>query len=269
MESDPFSLSQLLHTFKNPKLNQYFWSSIEKIFGLKKTSELHKSIEHKTSAPDYIKSVLEKLDIRYQIHTKTKIPNKDPLLILCNHPFGALEALILFNYLYESRSDLRIIANLFLKRIYPLSNILFGVLPFKDKCAKKQNIKVMLEISRWLDNGNSLICFPAGDVSHLQFKPISIRDGLWEKQIAKLARTSNSNVLPIYIEGRNSLWFYLLSTQFHALRYALELLNKKGNTIKIHIGDVIVPENFNSYPSDIDLIKFFRDKNNQLSEFQT
>ncbi|MFK8066992.1 MAG: hypothetical protein AB8D52_01975 [Gammaproteobacteria bacterium] len=265
MKPDPFSLSNLLHIFKNPELNEYFWYPIEWILGLKKISCLHQSIKQKTSASEYIKSVLENLEIKYQIQAKTCIPKTDPLLIICNHPFGALEALILFDHVAQSRTDIRIMANLFLKRIHPLSNILFGVMPFKDNEAKKLNSKVMFEVFHWLNNGNTLICFPAGDVSHLRFQPASIRDGLWEKQIARLARTTKSNVLPLHIEGKNSLWFYVMSRRFHALRYPLELLNKKGKTIDVQIGEVITPEEYKPYTSDKELITFFRKKSDELS----
>lgn len=265
MKIDPFSLSQLIHTFDNPKLNQIFWAPVEWILGFKKLSKLQIKLSDQKAPQEYIRSILEELDIKYHVKTKNKIPETGPLLIVSNHPFGALEAIILSYYLLKSRSDIHIMANIFLKRIDPISKIIFGVNPFKDQSAKKQNQKVMREIYHGLKQGNSLITFPAGDVAQFHFKKPYITDDSWEKQIAHLARSTNANVLPIFVEGRNSFWFYLLSSSLHSLRYGLELLNKKDKIININIGNLITPDKFSLYKSNTDLIKLFREECDQLN----
>ena len=258
IDNDPFSLSSLFQTVKNDKLNQLLWAPVEWILGFKKLSTLYQTHKDKKPPQVFIKDILKELEINYVVNSDVEIPKTGSLLIVSNHPFGALEALIIADYLSEYRSDIRIMANVFLKRISPISDLLFGVNPFKDKVAIKNNQKVMREIHQWLQNENCLITFPAGNVSHLHLKKPYIADGEWDQQIARLARSTKANVLPIYIEGKNSFWFYTLGPHLHALGYAWQFLNKKGKMIKIRIGEIISQNEINSFQSDMNLIEFIR-----------
>ena len=264
IDNDPFSLSSLFQTVKNDKLNQLLWAPVEWILGFKKLSILYQTHKDKKPPQVFIKDILKELEINYVVNSDVEIPKTGSLLIVSNHPFGALEALIIADYLSEYRSDIRIMANVFLKRISPISDLLFGVNPFKDKTAIKNNQNVMREIYHWLQNENCLITFPAGNVSHLHLKLSKkkpyIADGVWDQQIARLARSTKANVLPIFIEGRNSSWFYTLGPHLHALGYGREFLNKKGKTIKIRIGEIISSDKANSFQSDEKLIEFIRSK---------
>ena len=267
MEKNPFNLSSIFQTVQNDRFNRFIWSPIERILGFKKLSSLYQAHKDKKSPQEFIKAILNHLEITYVVtppHEFPGIPERGSLLIVSNHPFGALEALILIDYLSEYRSDIRIMANVFLQRITPISDLLFGVNPFKDKSAKNSNRKVMREIHQWLETQHCLITFPAGNVSHLHLKLSKkkpyIADGEWDQQIARLARSTKSNILPVFIEGRNSLWFYMLGSRFHALRYGVEFLNKKGKLINIHYGKIITQEKISSIQSDADLITYFRSK---------
>ncbi len=260
MKDDPFRLASLFQTVKNEKLNQLIWSPVERVLGFKKLSALYQTHKDKKPPQAFIKDILEELEINYVVNTNTEIPKTGTLLIVSNHPFGALEASIIADYLSEHRSDVRIMANVFLKRISPISDLLFGVNPFKDKTAIKSNQKVMREIHQWLQNENCLITFPAGNVSHLHLKKPYIADGEWDQQIARLARSTNASILPIFVEGRNSFWFYMLGSRLHALGYGRQFLNKKGKTIEIRIGEIISQNKINSIQSDADLIEFIRSK---------
>ncbi len=262
---DPFSLSSLFKTVKHERLNRKIWLPIEYILGLKKLSNLYQEIESETTSENFTSTVLEKLNINYEIvNPMMTLPKKEPLIIVSNHPFGALEALILLNHFSKHHTHVKVMANIFLQRITTISEHLFGVIPFKDNQAKKSNHKVMRDIYRWLQAGKCLITFPAGNVAHLQFKKACVADPNWDLQIAHLARATNALVLPIHIEGRNSYWFYLLGPKLHAFRYGAELLNKQDKNIRVHIGSIITPEQTKYIQNDLDLVNYFRLKSDQL-----
>ena len=267
MQNDPFSLSNVFQTCKNDKLNHLLWSPIEQVLGFRKLSLLHRSQKDKKTPQIFIKAILKHLEISYAVKVEdkiNKIPENGSLLIVSNHPFGALEALILTDHLSEYRSDIRILANVFLKRISFISDLLFGVNPFNDPCAKNHNRKVMREIHKWLAQGHCLVTFPSGNVSHLHLKKPYIADGTWDPQIARLARLTNSNVLPVYIKDRNSWFFYLFGPKLHALLYGRELLNKQGKCFKMCIGKLISAEEIKTIVSDSELIKLFRKRSDYL-----
>jgi len=257
---DPFSLSNLVHLVENGTINKLIWTPIERVLGFKKLSALYKTLEKESPPQTFVRSVLSRLEIEYSVKKKELPPSSGPLIIVANHPFGALEALILVDYLAQYRTDIRILGNVFLKRIYPLSTLIFGVNPLRDKKAISQNRTVIREIYHWLKDRHCLITFPAGNVSYLHFRQPFIDDGVWNKQIARLARSTASNVLPIAVDGKNSFWFYLLGNHLHALRYGLELLNKQGKAISLHQEAIITPDKFTTIPLDSDLILYFREK---------
>lgn len=262
---DPFSLSSLIKIVKNERLNRKIWQPVEHILGFKKLSKLYQEVESQSSTDAFIPAALKKLNIDYEIVKPiATIPQTGPLIVVSNHPFGALEALLLLDHLSKYREDVKVMANLFLQRITAVSDHIFGVNPFKDARAKKSNHRVMKELYEWLLSEHCLITFPAGNVAHVHVKKTCVTDPIWDEQIAHLARSTNAAVLPIYIEGRNSRCFYLLGPKLHAFRYGNELLNKQNRTIKIHIGSVICSEQTKSIKDDRDLINYFRLKSDQL-----
>jgi len=261
LNNDPFNFNSLLHIENNKRLNRFIWSAVENCLGFRELSEIYQTYKDQKSPQEFIKQILNHLAITYTVKTSDEngeIPRTGSLLIVSNHPFGALEALILADHLSLNRSDVRILANVFLKKILPVSELLFGVNPFKDNTSIKNNQKVIRDIYHWLQNDHCLITFPAGNVSYLHLKKPFIADGEWDQQIARLARSTKSSVLPVFIEGRNSLGFYLLGSRLHALRYGLELLNKRNKEISLYQGKLITPEIINSIQSDTDLISYLR-----------
>lgn len=265
MKNDPFRLSEFIHIVKSNRLNQFICTLLERILGLNKLSHLYQQLDTQDSPGVFIKQLLDHLDISYYIESASPIERHKPLLIISNHPFGALDGLILIDYLSAYRSDIRMMANVFLKRFPPVSDLLFGVNPFKDKSAKHYNKNVMREIYQWLQRGHCLITFPAGNVSYLHLNRSLIADAKWDQQVARLARSTSSDVLPVFIEGRNSYLFYLLGPHWHALLYGRELLNKKGKQINIKTGKLILAEDISLIKSDKELINHFRIKTESLS----
>ena len=47
-----------------------------------------------------------------------RIPTKDPAIVVANHPFGAIEGIILADILRSRRPDVKIMAN-HLSKLYP------------------------------------------------------------------------------------------------------------------------------------------------------
>lgn len=237
--------------------------ALSKLLGLKALADHYDKLPSWAAPEDFFATCLADLDISYQLHPKTlsSLPKDKPLIIVANHPFGALEALIMYDAFRKMRPDLKFLANFILGRIKPVSDLFILVDPFETKKAVKKNVHPLRESISWLNKGHSLITFPAGTVSHLHLKEREVIDPVWNTNIAKLARKTQATVLPCFIHGRNSLLFQAAGLVHPLLRTLLlprQLLNKAGKQIDIQIGQAIEYDKLERFSSDRERTDYIR-----------
>ncbi len=77
----------------------------------------------------FVEAALDFLDSRYQLDpgALARIPASGRLLVVANHPSGALDALALLDAVGQVRRDVRIIANDLLAELEPLRELLLPV----------------------------------------------------------------------------------------------------------------------------------------------
>ncbi|MBI5445786.1 MAG: lysophospholipid acyltransferase family protein [Deltaproteobacteria bacterium] len=184
-----------------------------------------------------------------------------PLIVVANHPFGAVEGLVLAEVLRSVRPDIRILANVFLERIPRLGGLFIGVDPFGGAGAAKSNARSVREAIRWVRGGGVLVVFPAGEVSSLRLRTMDVADPDWSPSLARLVRATRASVLPVFVEGRNSAVFQLLGLLHPRLRTALlprEFLRSAGKTIRLRFGSVVPVRRLEEFPSDKEVVEHLR-----------
>ena len=110
--------------------------------------------------------MLDELGVTVQCHLPDleRVPKTGPAVIVCNHPYGMLEGLILTQILMPLRSDVKIVTNKLLAEITELNNICIWVDPIADRSqAARFNSQGLRECLAWLKNGGLLVMFPAGE----------------------------------------------------------------------------------------------------------
>ncbi|OYW10473.1 MAG: hypothetical protein B7X34_04500, partial [Acidobacteriia bacterium 12-62-4] len=135
--------------------------------------------------------MLDELGVKLQLHEPDleRIPKTGPAVIVCNHPYGMLEGLILTQMLTPLRPDVRIVTNQLLAEITELNKICIWVDPIADRSqAARFNSRGLRECLAWLKGGGLLVMFPAGEVSTIDFKRRGIVDPEWIPSAAWLAR---------------------------------------------------------------------------------
>lgn len=232
--------------------------SLEHLLGIKWINRNYDQLQRNK---EFFKDCLEHFEVDYNVNTQNQLPERGSCLVLSNHPFGAIEGIFLGDWLQSQRKDVKILANGLLSTIPELKDIIIEVDPFGGQ--EKANIKGMLEAIRWLKKGHVLLTFPSGEVSSFSIKHKRISDPLWSAHCAKLARRSQSPILPLFVEGKNSLTFQtlgLIHPRLRTLRLAWELKNKRSKHFYIHGGNIIYPKAFNKFTSDDGLRDFLRDQ---------
>ncbi len=196
---------------------------------------------------EFLSSVLKDAGIKYDIEFGNlgAIPEEGPFIIVANHPFGAIEGLILMESVIKVRSDFKLIANFLLQRIEPIKDIVLAVNPFetyRDRMSSYNGLKAGLN---HLKNGHPLGIFPAGEVSSWQKEEGGIADRQWQKAVIKLIKMSKVPVIPVYFKGKNSRIFYILGTIHPLLRTVKlpsEVLNKRNVKVNMIVGEPISVE---------------------------
>ncbi len=217
--TDPviFFLNKLLYI---PQINSF----------LQKNSEL--------KAFDFIDEFFDYLDFSYVVSKKEKdrIPSEGRVIIVANHPLGGLDGLALLKLVSEVRQDVRIVVNDLLAEIDNL-NDLFLPVDIHQSRVQSTNLTRILAA---LNSEAAVIIFPAGEVSRFTTK--GVRDRAWNKGVLLLAKMSKSDILPVFVNGRNSIFFYLFSLiwkKFSMFLLPGEMLRKKGKNISFRIGEPI------------------------------
>jgi len=190
-----------------------------------------------------------------------RIPKDGPAVVVCNHPFGALDGLILGALLEETRPDFRILGNLILSRIAPLQPWVIPVNPFASGKGSSANSRGLRSALGWLDQGGVVALFPAGEVSRFRFRDRSVRDPRWSLHAAALARRTGAPVVPVFIHGRNSLIFQSVGAVHPILRTLMlprELVNKAGSHVPVAVGPPILPKELERLGDDLRRTRYIR-----------
>ncbi len=207
----------------------------------------------------FLDKLLRYCKFSYQISpdSYSNIPSEGRLLIVANHPIGTLDGLALVKLVRAVRPDVRIVANKVLTYMEPLQSIFLSVNVLSNKASHKQIYKDMHSA---LENEEAVIIFPAGEVSRIT--PKGIRDGQWKTGFIKLAKKTQSPVLPIYIKASNSAMFYassIMNKPLSTLLLVKEMFNKKNQELKFTVGSPIPYKSFaNAEGSNKQLSQMFR-----------
>lgn len=220
---------------------------------------------------DFLTSLLDWLEIACEPDETAlaRIPAEGPCLVVSNHPYGAIEGVILAWVLGKVRPDARLMANYILGMIPEMRPHLILVDPFGATESAQKNIGPLKQSVRWLKDGHMLGVFPAGEVSSFNFSTRSVTDPAWSPTVARIARMAKADVLPIHFPGGNGTLFNLLGLIHPRLRTLMlprELLNKRGASIVPRIGEVVPYARLAEFADDRTMIDYLRLRTYSLAD---
>jgi putative hemolysin len=94
-----------------------------------------------------------------------RIPAEGAVLVVCNHPYGGIEALILADMLKSVRTDVKFLANTALKVFPEFQPLMIATNPL---VVTQKNLRSIRQCEAHLGGGGLLVVFPAGRVSCYQ-----------------------------------------------------------------------------------------------------
>jgi putative hemolysin len=244
---------------------------VDKTSALAELDRLYQELPPAADDRDFLQWVMELFDIQLEIGAQelNHVPREGPVVVVANHPFGAIEGVIMAHLLRSLRDDVRIMANHFLRRFEEIAHLFIDVDPFGGAAATRRNIKPLREAIRWVQGGGLLMMFPAGEVSHINLPCKAITDPAWSPTVASIARAGKATVVPVFIHGHNSLMFHIAGLVHPRLRTALlprELLNKAHRRIRLRIGAPIADRQLARCENDAEVTAYLRMRTYLLDE---
>jgi 1-acyl-sn-glycerol-3-phosphate acyltransferase len=202
-------------------------------------------IDHPTQKnEEFCRAAIRFFNITIEIEGLENIPQSGGVTLAMNHPLGGMDAIALVDAISSKRTDLKFIVNDLLLNLEGMKGMFVGV----NKHGKT-NESIHQKIDELFHSDKAVCIFPAGMVSRKQ-KGL-VRDLEWKKTFVMLSKRANHPIVPIYIDGKLSNFFYRLSNfrKFIGIKANIEMLylsdelfKQKNVTMKFRVGKPITPE---------------------------
>ena len=196
---------------------------------------------------DFADAIVEYLNLTFQTEGITNLPSpQGRYIFVSNHPLGGPDGIAPISFLGKYYPDLKFPVNDILLNLKNLNNIFLPV--NKHGGMSREAVKA---IASAYTSDNQIIMFPAGLCSR-KIKG-KIEDLEWQKNFIVEAVKHQRDIVPIYISGQNSNFFYNLSNfrkriglkaNIEMLWLPKEAFKKKNETLTLKIGKPISWQSF-------------------------
>ena len=136
------------------------------LFNLCKINEINalydRSCDYRGAA--FCNSIIDDLDITCQIDHEEKLDNlpEGAFITVSNHPFGALDGVILIKLLANRRPDYKVMVNWILNHVEAMSDNFIAVDPYSNPDRRKVSLNGIKEALLQAKNGHPLGFFQIG-----------------------------------------------------------------------------------------------------------
>ena len=242
---------------KNPtllrRLPRFVLSYLKKILHQDEVNRIIADNEGVTGV-QFCHNVIKEFNITASIDGIENAPKTGGVTFASNHPLGGMDALAFIDQFSHYRSDIKFIANDILLNLEPMRDIFVGV--NKHGSTAVPSLK---NVDATLASDESVVIFPAGLVSRR--KNGVVEDLQWKKTFVTRAKRHNVPIVPVYIDGSLSNFFYRLSNfrerlgikaNIEMLFLVNELFKQKNKTIQITFGKAILASELDDSKKDIE-----------------
>jgi len=239
---------------KNPKLRKllpdFIFRYLERIMHIK---ELNAFIEENNDkfGLDFVEAARDNFGVNIHVNGAENIPREGRFVFASNHPLGGIDGMALMLVVGRRQKDV----------LFPVNDILMNIpnlqelfIPINKHGSNAENARI---IDDTFAGDKTMLYFPAGLCSRK--KQGQIIDLEWHKTFISKAKRHQRDVVPVYIEGHNSNFFYNLANLRTKLRIKAniemlylvdEMFKQKNKDIVITFGEVIPYTTFDRTKKD-------------------
>ncbi|SPJ24304.1 lysophospholipid acyltransferase family protein [Palleronia abyssalis] len=225
-------------------------AALNRVLSYDRTLDLAEEMED-WSGPDIMNRMGKMLAQDVEISGLDRIPRQGGALIVCNHPTGIADGIILWHLLSPLRPDLFFYANSDMLRVVPQLDCMIAPVEWReDKRNHSKTRETMAYTRQAMSDGRLGIIFPSGRLA--KRRGLRLVERPWMTSAAMIARKFDVPIIPMNIRSRNSVLFYLFDLIHPSLRditLFYETLNKTRQPFRIGVGEPISPK---ALPKDAD-----------------
>ncbi|MCF8369132.1 MAG: 1-acyl-sn-glycerol-3-phosphate acyltransferase [Bacteroidales bacterium] len=189
---------------------------------------------------DFVDSLILNFGAKISVDGQENIPPDRRSIIAANHPLGGLDGVALMHVVGKVNTEIVFPVNdilMFLPNLQPL------FIPVNKHGSNQDNFQIIHET---FESEKLMLYFPAGLVSRKQNG--KIEDLEWKKTFISKAKKYKRDIIPTYIDGRNSNFFYNLASlrkklsikaNIEMLFLPNEMFHQKNKNINIKFGPTI------------------------------
>lgn len=211
---------------------------------------------------DFCVNIIERFQIKVAVEGLENIPKTGGAIFACNHPLGGFDALAIVQEAHLVRPDIKFVVNDILLNINSLKGMFVGV--NKHGTNTKESLE---DLNKLFESDQAVFVFPAGLVSRK--KKGKVEDLEWKKTFITRSKKFERNVIPVYIDGKLSNWFYGLANfrKFIGIKANIEMLylvdelfKQRNKTITIKFGKPIAHSTFDKSKADPEWAEWVKSK---------
>lgn len=210
---------------KNPRLLRvlpgFVLNYLKKIVHQDELNEIVRQ-NHNLYGLEFLDACLKGFGVKIIYQGLENIPVNGRWIVASNHPLGGLDGMALMWVVGKIRQDI----------VFPVNDLLMNVsnlkelfIPINKHGSNAGNVRI---IDETFASQKAMLFFPAGLCSRKQKGGIC--DLEWKKSFISKARLHKREIIPCYIKGRNSDWFYNLAR-------IRSFLNIKANIEMLYLVD--------------------------------
>lgn len=190
---------------------------------------------------DFATAILDDFGCKITLQGAENLPASGRYILVANHPLGGLDGMAIISRVGAVRPDILFPVNDFLMFLPNLRPVFVPI----DKTGRNAHNQRLL--AEAFASDRLLLYFPAGLCSRKQ-KDGGIRDEEWKKTFIAKARETQRDIIPVFVDGKNSSFFYnfarwrkRLGLRFNLEQLFLvdEMFKQKGREIRLTVGQPI------------------------------
>lgn len=246
----------------HPKLTAWFM----KLLWLDRCNRHHAAVCD-TPGPEVARRLLrEQWDVKVEVEGKDVLDNlpEGAFITVSNHPFGAIDGIILIDLIGSRRPKFKVMVNMLLNYISSMRPNFIAVDPMASDDPKKRAVSVagIRAVLTQLKNGEPIGFFPAGAMSKTTLRR-GLQDREWQDSVLQIIFKAKVPVIPIFFHGRNSRLCNIMGHVCWPLRSLMiprEMIRKSGTAVKVSVGQPISVEEQKQFKTPRELGDFLREK---------
>lgn len=238
----PIVLRELIAE-KNSKLAgripRFVYGLVNRLLHIREINEIIRRYGHLKGVP-FIEAVLLYFEVKVEHRGEENLPASGQYIFASNHPLGGFDGLMLIKVVSDHMGKSLFLVRDELTKIPPLKKLFIPINKFGDQ---RRSASLINEA---YDSDSQILIFPAGLASR-KIKG-KIADLTWQKHFIQKSIEHHRDVVPVYISGKNSWFFYWLANfrkrigirmNIEMFLLSDELFKNRGKTFVISFGKPI------------------------------